>query len=368
MTKLTFSAAYAQQSPDHSVLTFAATAQDVLSFAKIERITRDESGEISGFQRPKVASHIREIKDYLEKPEAVLPNAIVVAFTDNVEVTHLKTKGTCKITIDISNDAPGLVVDGQQRLSALSQTGRKDFQIFVSALICKNEEELRRQFVLINNTKPLPKSLIYELLPTVDGLPDRMQSRSLAAELTAKLNHVGYSSLKGMIYQHTNPTGIIRDTAIQKVMMSSLTDGIMRELIKEPGGKQKCVKLTSEFYKAVQMVFPEDWWEHTPKTSRLVHGAGIQALGYVMEALAVLEGARTWAQFAEHLGGLRGHTAWTSGAWDFGGEDQRHWKAVNVTSRDIMTLAKYLNTVVSLNLRAKRQQQLKLDLASASGA
>ena len=365
MKKLVFSAAYAQQSADHSVLTFAATANQVLSFAKIERITRNESGEIAGFQRPKVASHIHEIKDYLEKPDAVLPNAIVVAFTDNVDVTDVKD-GTCKISIDTSGGIPGLVVDGQQRLSALSQTGRDDFQIFVSALICRNEDELRRQFVLINNTKPLPKSLIYELLPTVDGLPDRMQSRSLAAELTAKLNHVSYSSLKGLIYQHTNPTGIIRDTAIQKVMMSSLTDGIMRELIREPGGKQKCVKITSEFYKAVQMVFPQDWWGHTPKTSRLVHGAGIQAMGYVMEGLAVLEGARTWAQFAEHLGCLRGRTAWTSGSWDFGDGDVRHWKAINVTGRDIMTLTKYLNTEVSMNLRAKRQEQFQLDLASSS--
>ena len=59
MKKLVFSAAYAQQSADHSVLTFAATANQVLSFAKIERITRNESGEIAGFQRPKVASHIQ---------------------------------------------------------------------------------------------------------------------------------------------------------------------------------------------------------------------------------------------------------------------------------------------------------------------
>jgi DGQHR domain-containing protein len=367
MSKIEFSAAYAQQSPEHCVLTFAATAKQVLSFSTIERITCDQEGEVSGFQRPQVASHIREIKDYLSKPDAVLPNAIVVAFIDKVEVKAAKN-GICKIIIDTSDGPPGLVVDGQQRLSALSQTGRDDFQLFVSVLICKTEEELRRQFVLINNTKPLPKSLIYELLPTVDGLPDRMQSRSVAAELTSKLNYLGYSSLKGMIYQHTNPAGVIRDTAVQKVMMNSLTDGIMRELVKQPHGKQKCVRLTSEFYKAVQMVFPDDWKGHTPKTSRLVHGAGIQALGYVMETLAVLEGARTWEEFAEHLGCLRGQTAWTSGTWDFGDGDTRHWKAINVTGRDIMTLAKHLDAIVIANLRAKRNQQLKLNLVDTSAA
>ena len=64
----------------------------------------------------------------------------------------------------------------------------RTFEVFVSALICADESELRRQFVLINNTRPLPKSLIYELLPTVDGLP-RGFNRAFAAELTARLNY-----------------------------------------------------------------------------------------------------------------------------------------------------------------------------------
>src|SRR3546814_7178534 len=80
----------------------------------------------------------------------------------------------------------------------------KDFQVFVSAVVCADDAELRRQFVLINNTRPLPKSLIYELLPSVDGLPRRLSDRPLAAELTAQLNYQGDSSLKGLIHQHTD--------------------------------------------------------------------------------------------------------------------------------------------------------------------
>ena len=50
----------------------------------------------------------------------------------------------------------------------------KKFEVFVSLVICKNEEELQKQFILINNTKPLSKDLIYELLPSVDGLPTQV--------------------------------------------------------------------------------------------------------------------------------------------------------------------------------------------------
>lgn len=251
------------------------------------------------------------------------------------------------------------MVDGQQRLSALLQLDDKDFEVFVSALICADEAELRRQFVLINNTRPLPKSLIYELLPGVsDGLPARLSNRALAAELTARLNYHPDSSLKGRIHQHTNPAGIISDTAIQRVVMNSLTDGMMREFLRRDGrgmGEQRCFELISNFYRAVAMVFPDAWFdEHTPKTSRLVHGAGVVALGYVMEVLALLDGAREPEEFAKGLGCLAGRTAWTSGEWNFGGGDRRYWKAIQNVNRDIVTLAQHLIGIVRADIKSRR--------------
>ncbi|MDB5470149.1 MAG: hypothetical protein JWR84_1709 [Caulobacter sp.] len=353
MTILTFLAARARQSAEHDVLTFAATAGQVLQFAEIDRVGRDEAGALSGFQRPQIAGHIREIRDYLETETAILPNAIVVAFIEGVTLEDLGD-GICRVTIDLTHGPKGLVVDGQQRLTALSLSSRQDFQLFVSLMICRDEAELRRQFVLVNNTRPLPKSLIYELLPSVDGLPDRMQSRALAADLTARLNFNQASSLKGQIYQHTNPSGVIKDTAIQKVLMNSLSDGVMRLLVTETNGSKKCFDLISEFFKAVQTIFPEDWWGHKPASSRLVHGAGIQAMGFVMETLATLDNARTWSEFANGLAALEGRTAWTSGSWDFGNGDVRHWRAVNVTSSDVALLTKHVEGIVRRDLRARR--------------
>src|SRR3546814_12380537 len=100
----------------------------------------------------------------------------------------------------------------------------KDFQVFVSAVVCADDAELRRQFVLINNTRPLPQSLIYELLPSVDGLPRRLSDRSLAAELTAPLNYQGASSLTGLIHRPPTPAGILSDTPTQQVIMNTLSD------------------------------------------------------------------------------------------------------------------------------------------------
>lgn len=352
MTKLSFTAVRANQSPEHEVLTFAASASDILKFAQIERVSRDAQGDLFGFQRPQIAGHIREIQDYLAKPDSILPNAVVVAFTDRVEVEDLGS-GVVKITIDMANGAPGLVVDGQQRLSALTATKREDFQVFVAAMVCRDEAELRRQFVLINNTRPLPKSLIYELLPTVKGLPNRMEVRSTAAALTARLNYSDISSLKGMIRQHTNPAGTIIDTSVQRVLMASLSDGIMRDLVLENTGERKCMVLASEFYKAVAHVFRDDWIAHKPTTSRLVHSAGIQAMGYVMETLASLDGARSWTDFVTGLRCLEGKTAWTKGSWNFGEGDIRPWNGVQNVNRDILTLTHYLTSIVRADIKRR---------------
>ena len=348
---MTYLAVCAQQSSEHTVLSFVASAADVLRFASIERIGRDAQGELSGFQRPQVAAHIREIRDYLDKPNAVLPNPIVVAFTDRVEIEHLGS-GTTRLSIDMSTGVPGLVVDGQQRLSALAEVDR-DFQIFVSALICRDDAELRRQFVLINNTKPLPKSLIYELLPTVDDLPPRLSRRSVASDLTARLNFEN-TALRGYIKQHTRPEGIIADTVMQKVIMESLTNGVLRDLIRTPKGPERCVRMISNFFEAVKKTWPEAWHGQKARSSRMMHGAGIQALFDVMEVLAQRAEAHSVEEFREGIACLKDKTAWTSGDWELGGEVRR-WNSLQNVNRDIALLKHYLIGIVKADLRRKRK-------------
>ncbi|PYD61777.1 hypothetical protein CFR73_01720 [Novacetimonas maltaceti] len=342
----------ARQSEEHQVLSFAAKAADILRFATIERIGRGAQGELSGFQRPQVAGHIREIRDYLEKPDSVLPNPIVIAFTDRVTVENRKD-GLAQLSIDISKGPPGLVVDGQQRLSALVEVDR-DFEVFVSVLVCRDEAELRRQFVLINNTKPLPKSLVYELLPTVTNLPPRLGRRSIAADVTAMLNFDHASSLRGRIKQHTCPEGIISDTVMQKIIMESLSNGVMRDLSRGPHGQDRCVKLISNFFQAVKNVFPDAWHGHKPSSSRLLHGAGIQAMGDVMEVLAERANAREVADFQSGLQCLRDRTAWTAGEWQFDGEVRR-WNSLQNINRDVALLKHYLVGIVKADIRRNRK-------------
>src|SRR6185312_15635783 len=157
------------------VFTFVAKAAEIARIARIERAGRDDDGMLQGFQRPQIAGHIREIRDYLEKPNSILPNAIVVAFLGAARLEPGKHGGRVQeLVVDISDGPPGWIVDGQQRFTALSELRGREFEVLVSGFLCKTEEELQKQFILVNNTRPLPKALVYELLPKVGDLPTRM--------------------------------------------------------------------------------------------------------------------------------------------------------------------------------------------------
>lgn len=357
MTTYKFKAVRANQAADHDVFSFAATPEQILSFSEIERVGRDDGGALKGFQRHQIASHVKEIRDYLSRSDALLPNSVIVAFIDGVKVKDAGG-GIVDVTITAKDSRPGFVVDGQQRLTALSGIKKPGFQVFVSALVCKDYNELRQQFVLINNTRPLPRTLIYELLPTVDGLPERFSSRKFAARVVDRLNYSRKSVFHGEIRQHTNPKGQLSDTAMQKVVMNSASDGAIREFMSEPDFEERAVGLLNEFFEAVRAVFGDEWTGLSPRHSRLRHGAGLVAMGFVMELLYSMEGAVAREDFVPGLTLLKPYTAWTSGQWKFSDTDIRSWNGIQNTPTDIDLLSQFLVSRLKRQLRKAQRVEI----------
>jgi len=83
-----FLALQAKQGAQHAVFCFTATAEEVLAIARIDRAGRDAQGDLFGFQRPQIAQHIQQIRDYLQRPDAVLPNSVVIALTNGIAVAE----------------------------------------------------------------------------------------------------------------------------------------------------------------------------------------------------------------------------------------------------------------------------------------
>ena len=351
--KFSYKALVANQATKSSVFVFKAKAKEILQFAQIERVARSETGEILGFQRHQIASHIKEIRQYLSRTDAILPNSVIVAFIDGASITKSEDE-VADVVIEVGDDIPGFVVDGQQRLTALSGIEKPDFEVFVSAIICKDYEELRQQFVLINNTRPLPKGLIYELLPTVDGLPERYTARKFAARVVERLNFTGGPALRGEIRQHTNPTGVISDTAIQKLVMNSASNGALRTFLPCDDREERSIELIDQYFDAIAKVFAKDWATRTPRNSRLRHGAGIVAMGFVMDLLFSDCNASKSEDFSGYLNLLDKHTAWGEGEWRMT-DYVIPWSDIQNTPSDIDLLTRHLVSRMKAELKKMRK-------------
>jgi DGQHR domain-containing protein len=336
-----FNVLVANQSKSASVFCFVTNVQEIEKVARIERAGRSVMGKLTGFQRNQIAGHIREIRDYLGKPNAILPNALILGFTDKAKLDVGKN-GVGTLTVDVSRGAPGWIVDGQQRFTALGEVNNPDFQVMVAGFICSSQKELNTQFILINNTKPLPRELVFELAAYLDGLPVRMSNSQRATKVAEMLNVSQNSSLYGLIKGYTSPNGVINASMVRKLVMNSIADGELRLYARDDRRLiEQGTSLISEFFYAVQHVFREDWEGHTQNTSRLLHGAGIVAMGYAMETLITMTGARNRTQFADGLRHLKGKTAWTQGKWYFK-DEVRNWNGPQNVSQDVRQLSLYL--------------------------
>jgi DGQHR domain-containing protein len=93
------------------------------------------------------------------------------------------------------------------------------FPVYVTAFITDSVAEQRSQFILVNSTKPLPKGLIHELLPSTPAadLPALLLKRRYPAQLLDRLNYDPDSPLFRRIRTPTTAEGTIKDNSILKM-------------------------------------------------------------------------------------------------------------------------------------------------------
>ena len=346
------------QGRNRTFYSFAVDGKQLPKFATVSRIRRDGDDLVAGYQRPEVFSHISEIRNYIESKDPLLPNAIVLAFDRRVKFvpqsggsSSFSRWGTLVIPLIDGDDPkgkPGLIVDGQQRAAAIREARIESFPICATAFIAGDDKEQREQFILVNSTKPLPKGLIYELLPTTEmKLPTLLERRRFPAQLLSRLNSDSGSPLKGKIKTPTTPSGVVQDNSILKMLENSLSDGVLyrfRDSAKNNPDVESMLQIVKSFWSAAATVFPKAWGL-PPARSRLMHGAGIVAMGYLMDAIGERirdSGAPHEEHFRQDLLPLVEVCRWTDGYWDFGPGVKRKWNEVQNTPKDIQMLTNYL--------------------------
>jgi len=338
------------------VYAFFINGADIVRIADISRIERDESDSLKGFQRPEIRQHVKGIVDYLNQGNVLFPNAIILAMSPEVRfVASRGTKptgddgiaqsGTLTIPIYEEGKRVAWIVDGQQRSIALSQATPRAISVPVVGFVSDSLSLQREQFILVNKAKPLPTRLINELLPETASivLPRDLATKKVPSELCNLLNRDSSSPFFKLIKRISDRQGssaMVTDTALMTVIKNSMNNPLGALAPFKSNGRgaadvEAMYRILTTFWSAVKAVFP-DAWAKDPRHSRLMHSAGLVAMGVLMDRIyARLSADDDVAAVQRELEKVAPACHWTKGNWESLG---LAWNEIQNTPQDIKKL------------------------------
>jgi DGQHR domain-containing protein len=324
------------QDRKHPLYMFVLSAAELEEIANVQRLVRDDDGEIDGYQRTEVKRHVAAILDYLNsnRGAVLFPHALILALTSPISFAGAGGAGTSEVgtlTIPIGKEGakPALIVDGQQRSIALSKARRRDFPVPICAFQANDLETQREQFLRVNSTHPLPRGLVAELLPHVSStLPSRLASKRIPAALCESLNRDPRSPFVGLIKRPSYDSADRR----RAVVSDSVLIGILHESFASASGAlfpyrnvatstvdfEGAKKVLYTYWGAVKSTFPEAWGRPASQ-SRLMHSAGLKAMGKLMDrvmATADLDDPKFEIRLRRDLARIKPKCRWISGSWE----------------------------------------------------
>ncbi len=341
------------------VYSFFLRGSDLTRIADISRIERDdENDSLKGFQRKEIREHVRSIVQYLDQLNVLFPNAITLAFSPEVKFTQSRgpqpaelantaQAGTLSIPIRAEGNRVGWIVDGQQRSIALAASRNTKLAVPVVAFVSDDIQVQREQFILMNKARPLPTRLINELLPETGTilLPRELASRRIPSELCNYLTRQEESPFHGLIKRLSAPDkgdAVITDTAIVKMIRNSINSPLgalapYKGAGDRPADLQAMFQTLCVYWRAVKEAFPTAWGL-PPTKSRLMHSAGIEAMGFLMDKVfARHAGTKGEVQaIKSDLRKLAPFCAWTEGSWE---GSNLEWNEIQNTPKHIRALS-----------------------------
>jgi DGQHR domain-containing protein len=347
-----------QQGNGVDVYAFFLYGSDLSRIADISRVSREE-GELRGFQRKEIRHHVNSIVEFLNSGPILFPNAIILALSSEVDFTQSRgpapegmvpvaQSGTLTIPVRPEGRRVAWIVDGQQRSLALARVENSRIPVPVVGFISSDLETHREQFILVNKAKPLPTRLINELLPEVSALlPRDLAARRLPSELCNLLNKDPKSPFHRLIRRESDAPqseAIVTDSALIEAIRRNLRSpmGALSQYKRNGDGLDAdAMYRTLVLYWGVVREIFHDAWGKPPTESRLMHSAGIRAIGTLMDPIMLRADSspNPEAEIRDSLTRLAPHCCWTDGIWEGLGW---RWNELQNTAQHINRISDHL--------------------------
>ncbi|WP_374788829.1 DGQHR domain-containing protein DpdB [Brucella oryzae] len=346
-----------QQGDGVDVYAFFLHGSDLTRIADISRIHRDEK-DLKGFQRKEIRSHVKSIIEFLDSGPVLFPNAITLALSSGVTfdvsrgpkpngLTEVSQSGTLSIPVGKDGHRAAWIVDGQQRSLALAKAKDSRFPVPVVGFVSQDVQVHREQFILVNKVKALDVRLINELLPEVGTLlPKDLSANRLPSELCTLLNRQQKSPFYRLIRRASdtgNEQSVVNDTALIDAIRKNLKGphgALSQYLLPDIYNPDAMYEALVLYWSAVRDIFPDAWGKQ-PTESRLMHSAGIKAVGALMDQVMLRADSSLTpeTEVREALQRIAPLCAWTEGTWEGLG---LKWNEIQGTPQHNRLLAEHL--------------------------
>jgi DGQHR domain-containing protein len=229
----------------------------VLNAAKLARLsyalprTSDSPEEI---QRIRNSSRCREIGEYVQKADSVLPSSVVVNLTDAVEIASTARPDVVTVKFPSEDGRYAYLLDGQHRVGGFEYSGAVQFDLPIVALHNVDDHIAGKIFADINSKQEKVHDVhLLDLYYKIKALP---QDDAGAMDVVDLLNKDVDSPLKDRVQTVVGQKGRWIKNKFLKMILQPHTGkgGILSEMT-----SAQQAKIFKSFLRALAESFPNAW-------------------------------------------------------------------------------------------------------------
>lgn len=254
MAEFTINAAVLKQQ-GQELYCFGMNSAQLKKICYVTPKSHDDPSEIQRILNPKRA---KEIGQYIQQANSLLPNSLVVSLTNDVTV---QSSGTDKIkTLHFPNTEGkfAYILDGQHRLEGFKHSDGIEFDLPVVAIHNADNALRGKIFADINSKQKAVSDIL--LLELYYGIGEMPTDETPVMDVISNLATDDNSPLKDRIRRLEKDKGWVKNTALKKWLSPHLTTGgaLATKTVAE---KSQIVK---EYLCAVKDTWPTEFGNNVP--------------------------------------------------------------------------------------------------------